>query len=194
MADLLKSINANAGFPQGQQVASLALRIQNIKWFSAQEQQGQPFVQHLLSSFGYGFGVSDFTIRWLSLQELPAVIGGLNLAESPLWEPLFPIPELIIQAAETAGRRDELFSMLGDLMVKVFHAAYDGAYQAFEACGEMTLKYAVGSALYISALAVGWAMFAETGEWGENPFLPLIAIFESGYWPIGLYDQGFYVR
>ncbi|MFD0616191.1 hypothetical protein ACFQZR_01870 [Paenibacillus sp. GCM10027629] len=194
MANLLRISNMNTQYPQSQFAASLASRIQNIRWYSAYEQQGKPLVTNLLEMFGSGFGISDFTVRWLSLDELSAVIDEMNLAESPLWGHLSPIPERIRQAAEAVGQQDEFVFIFNDFMEIVFHAAYDGAYRAFGSCGEKTLNYAVGSALYVSALAVGWAKFAEAGQLGDNPFLPLVAVFESGYWPIGLYKNQFYVQ
>lgn len=194
MADLLRISNLNTQYPQSQYAASLASRIQNIKWFSAQQQQGKPLITNLLEMFGSGLGITDFDVRWLELNELSAVVEEMNLSESPLWARLYPIPEQISQAAEAAGRQEEFVFIFNDLMEVVFHAAFDGAFRAFGSCGEKTLNYAVGSALYVSALAVGWAMFAEAGQLGDNPFLPLIAVFESGYWPIGLYKNQFYVQ
>lgn len=194
MTEFMAAANRYAPYPQDQHVSTLALRIQNIRWYVAYEQQSKMLVEGFVGGFRQAIEIPEFSVRWLSLNELQPVCDYINLSESPLWDQLSPIPERLRQTAESAGLTDQLLFICNELLEKVFHSAFDGAFIAFEANGDLTVKYAVGTALYISGLALGWELLAAAGLLGPNPFIPLIAIFESGHWPIGLYDNEFYVR
>lgn len=194
MTELRATAKLNFNYPQDQHISSLAQRIQNIQWYSANAPRSTTLVESLIGEFGQAMKLPEFAVHWLSSNELQSVCIQINLAQSPLWDRLFPIPHHLRRDAETLGLTDQLQFISNEMLEKIFHSAYDGAFTAFEANGDLTVKYAVGTALYISGLALGWELLANAGTLGPNPFIHLIAIFESGHWPLGLYNGEFYVR
>jgi hypothetical protein len=178
--------------PNGRSAAALASRLSEVKWFSSPWiPDHRAAAEERVRAFGLGFGLHSYQVRWLSRDELPDFVANISLTDSPLWHELYGLPEQIKVKAASQGLTEQLSFAVDVLPERVFHPAFDGAFSAFQAYGQPVVSHAVNTALFVSGLAAGIEMTAAADE--DNPFLPLIAVFESGYWPLGLFDNEFYM-
>lgn len=177
--------------PNAASVESLAQRLSGIQWFSAvwnpsgrtqAEQQVQTFIQQ--------FGLQADAFEWLSTTSLADCIARFDLASSPLWHQLSELPTQLKLQAEQKGRSQLLETAVDWTPEKVFHAAYEGAFPAFQENRE-ALEYAVCTAMFVSGLAIGLELIAD--DTASNPLLALLPVFEMGYWPVGLFGGKFYL-
>lgn len=172
---------------QAARMEALLSRLSKVPWFaSALRQESRLQAEKALSAFGSALETETVQVRWLTIREVTDAVIGNELASDPLWRKLADIPDRIRQAAEEADRGTWLSFALDDVPEHVFHRAYDGAFRAFQSCGETVIFHALGTALYVSGLATAYEMLSDV--LGINPFVPLIDVMETGHFPIGIRD------
>jgi|GEM_PF-1474954 hypothetical protein len=172
---------------QGAQMEALLSRLSNMPWFaSASLEENRMQAETALSAFGCALQMEKIQVRWLTKREVADAVKSNELATDPLWRKLADIPARIRRAAEERERETWLAFALDDVPEHVFHRAYDGAFRAFQSCGETVVFHAVGTALYVSGLSAAYEMLSDV--LGTNPFLPLIDAMETGHFPVAVLD------
>ncbi|WP_276352192.1 hypothetical protein [Cohnella caldifontis] len=162
-------------------------RMSAIPWFaSIGNPDSRDRAEALLEPVKAAFGLPDVPVRWLTLPEAGEFVKRYDITSSPMWPTLFELPERIRTAAERNGRMEVLSFAADDLPEAVFHAAFGGAFPVLQAFGQEAVRNAVCAAMYVSGLAAGWELAGEPPE--SNPLQPAIALFELGYWPLGLFE------
>lgn len=171
--------------PEALSLTDLAEKLTSLDWFSqfgnkdaAVEEQVRQFIETL--------GVSQFEVKWVSKEEVPATIGKLTFENSDIWQKLKDIPDQFKARIDEKDRNALLESMVDSIPEAVFHPSYSGAFQQME--DEKAIGYLVGNAMYISIMACT-AAIAEQTELLE----PLLNIVESGHTVLGLAENTIYI-
>lgn len=169
--------------------------LSDIRWFSRLGQaneRGQ--AEKCIRDLAILLNLEVNTIRWLQEGELLPFLSGQELHTSSLWKKLEPIPREIKKLCEQHNRLNLLDYAVDNIPESVFHPAFDGAFHAglFQ-YGDQVLETAVGAALYVSGMACSWELVGDIEGWDSNPFRLILEVFAAGYWPLGWYDNEFYV-
>ncbi|RUS45725.1 hypothetical protein [Cohnella sp. AR92] len=178
--------------PNASSVMTLTRRLEEIPWYSAAwDPSARRQAEHDVLAFAKQFGLQDFAFHWLTREELNGFIARLDLTDDSLWHHLFHLPEQVKTRAEQTNRTAYVTAAADLVPERIFHAAFDGAFSAFKDEGN-ALSYAVGTALFVGGVATGWEIVADESA-DPNPLLALLPVLELGYWPIGLFDNKFYL-
>ncbi|ADI27043.1 hypothetical protein [Geobacillus sp. C56-T3] len=182
--------------PRTEQVISVLSGLLNIDWFvnagiPHYRKEAEEAIREWMASFD--LKQYHYHIHWLEEGTIVPSLAKMNLAKSPLWRSLFPIPEHMKQAAAVAGREGCLTRLVDEVPVRLFHHCFDAAYRAFHQYGSSVVKTAVCSVMYIGGMACAWESVADLDGWGSNPFRALLRVFEYGHCPLGMGDEQLYL-
>jgi hypothetical protein len=169
-------------------------RISDIAWFSAAgSQEGRAEAEQAVKEVGNYFQTGDLQVVWMNKDKLASLDQELYLGSSPLWAKLSDLPGKIRVQAEASGRESVIAEVRDNVTEKVFHDAFRGAFNAFEAQGQQAVQLAVGAALYVSVLGSLWDQFKDASGWETNPYGMLLKVFETGHWPVGMSGNQVYM-
>jgi hypothetical protein len=167
-------------------------RMTAIPWFaSIGNPDSRDKAQSRIETVTAAFGLPDVPVRWLTLPEAGEFFTGYDITSSPMWQTLFELPQRIREAADRGGQAEILAFATDELPEAVFHAAYAGAYPVLHPFGQEAVRNAVCAAMYVSGLAAGWELAGEDAA--ANPLLPVVALFELGRWPLGVFEGQFVI-
>jgi len=180
--------------PNTDSVVDLMTRVSRTDWFSTVgKSQGRAAAEKSLREISHRFGIDEYRIQWLEKDQLPSFLEGMRLETSLLWQRIHDIPDRIREKAEDSGRMPNLTAIAEHIPEYLFHLSFDGAFREFGSQGKESVQTAVGSVMYLVGLACAWEMLADTEGWETNPYEPMLQVFETGYWPLGLFDGAFYL-
>lgn len=180
--------------PNADSVVDLMARVSSTDWFStAGKSTGRAAAEKSLREISHRFGIDEYRIQWLDKAQLPSFLEGMRLETSPLWQQIHDLPDRIREKAEDSSRLPNVTAIAEHIPEYLFHQSFDGAFREFGSQGKEIVQTAVGSVMYLGGLACAWEMLADTGDWETNPYKPLLQVFETGHWPLGLYDGVFYL-
>ncbi|MGD8191468.1 hypothetical protein ACQCN2_15915 [Brevibacillus ginsengisoli] len=194
MVTATHSSDAQVYGPNGEKVVSLITRLTQMEWFQAVgKQSGQSEAEQAIRECTDLLGIDGYQVLWMTKKELPAFIEGMRLEQSPIWSHISNIPRKIREKAEETGRLDVLSYTIDHVPELLFHSSFQGIFREFEEFGASMVKTAVGFVLYLFGLACAWETLADLEGFESNPFMPLVEVFESGHWPLGMANETFYV-
>ncbi|MES0857781.1 hypothetical protein ABS784_16460 [Geobacillus sp. G4] len=180
--------------PPTEQVISVLSGLLNMDWFvNAGTPHYRKEVEEAIHEWMDSFHLKQYRIHWLEEGMVVPSLAKINLAKSPLWRSLFPIPEHMKQAAATAGREGYLTRLVDEIPAHLFHNCFDAAYRVFHQYGSSVVKTAVCSVMYIGGMACAWESVSDLDGWGSNPFRTLLRVFEYGHWLLGMDDEQLYL-
>ncbi|MET3289205.1 UNVERIFIED_CONTAM: hypothetical protein ABID98_001775 [Brevibacillus sp. OAP136] len=180
--------------PNHQQVHQLMTRLSEVPWFSVLgNESGRLDAEKALKEWTHHLNLEEFEIVWMTREQIPSFIENMNLSDSHVWSRIQDIPKKLSEKADATGRQTVMAEMLEIVPEKLFHKAFDGAFPVLHEFGELVVKVAVGSVLYLFGIACLWEALSDREDPEPNPFLPLVKIFEAGHWPIGMVGNHFYL-
>lgn len=186
---------ADVGYgPNTDNVVVLMTRMSQTDWFSTGgSSTGRAAAEQALRESTNRFGIDEYRIQWLGKDQLPSYLEGMRLETSPLWQRIHDLPDRIREKAEEIGRLPNLSALVERIPEQLFHQSFDGAFREFGSQGTAIVQTAVCTVMYLLGLACAWEMLADVDGWGTNPYEPFLQVFETGHWPLGLFDGVFYL-
>lgn len=166
-------------------LSDLVEEFADFDWFGQLGRQSK-LAEEKISQFMKAVGVSNYTVEWITRDNMMSVIENMTLEESSIWQELKEIPSQLKKEICQRQQENLLENMADTVLEAVFHPAFKGAY---EQVGEKkVLNYLVGNAMYMSILASGMA-FAGKADMYES----LTEIVKSGHTVLGLEGNTLYL-
>jgi len=185
---LLKWPDTMAAAPDGRDAEQLVEQLSRLNWF-ASPASNKTAAETSIRQFMADLGLGSLSVRWLDKTDIGLFLQDYELSQDPIWASLYGIPQTIRDAAESGGVQEAAAFTMNDVPEHLFHAVYDGAYQAFEEQGRQVILHAVAVALYIASLSASWAFVCDR----PNPLSDLLDVMKLGFMPLGVKDGMFYI-
>lgn len=160
-------------------------RLTSIDWY-AQAGIKCEDAEKKVAQFMSAMDVSEYKIKWLSIEQVSETVSQLSFENSSLWDVLKELPDQLKEKIDSDGNEKLLADIVDKVPEAVFHGAYKQAFNVFK--DEKVIKFLVGHAMYISVLACASELAGE-----ENPFSFIVELLAEGHLPLGPEGNTFYL-